>query len=602
MFQSKKIKPTAFIPAIFFLLSVILFLILIIHVSSYPYMSKNITDISDKWQYHTDLDPEPKPVCLPSGTKGIYLNENWYLSHTLEDRGKDAAIMFRSDYLKIIAQLDGEEIYRYGYDQSSIASPGKKLAIITLPDDYVGKKLTLTLTPTMNLRAYRIYIGNVASLMAYAIGKSIPVFAAAIFVFLLGTTLLFAFLTHRKEEDEASSADLWFGIFVILVGLFIPGKSFLLLILLNPSQAAFLIMLVNFFIPCAVLLFAYSSCKRFKIPIIIALCIHIAGFLPTALMQLFMNDPPTEILAVFVYLIAVYYILTITAFIIEIHHGKKKYERLKWAGFILIIMTLAGRLNSMFGNPLHLSDIEMFSKIGLIVFITIEVIGRINSYFKKNAQILADLQASQIKSRLALEHFDDIRQYTEEAHALNHDIHHHFSALNHLMDQGNLTRAKEYLSQLTKNYPVSKQIIYTNNHLLNYIMGYVVRESEKNNIDFTYTINLPENIKMSDSDFYSLFINITGNAIEACTAMVNMDNRNIEFACNMKNGFMHVMCKNSKENTVVKENDKYISTKTDYMKRGLGLGIVQRVVEKYNGVLDIEYDKNWFMIKLALKA
>lgn len=596
-----KIKPAYLISPVLCLLAVIFLIIVFVRVCNSPYMTQNITDISDQWHYYTDYDATPKPIRLPCGTEGIYLNENWYITHTLADKGKDAAIMFRSDYLRVIAELDGEEIYCCGYEETSFASPGKKLILIPLPENYAGKEITLTLTPTMNLRAYSIYMGDEASLIAYAVGKSIPVFVMAIFVFLLGATLLCVYFIHRKN-NTAISADLWFGVFVVLVGLFIPGKSFLFLILLGPIHATFMLMIVNFLIPCSVLLFVYTSCSTFKIPVIIALCIHIAGYLPTALMQIFTYDAPTKILAVFVHLVPVYYGLSVWAFIREVRTGRKKYQRLKWAGLILIFMVLAGRTNSILGNPLHLSDVEIFAKIGLLLFIIIEVVGRINNYFKEKAQILADFQASQVKNRLALEHFDDIKQYMAVVHKLNHDINHHFNALRLLMDQGDLTRAREYLTQLTGNYPLTKQITYTKNQLLNYIMGYTYKEAAKKNIQMTHSINLPEFIRMDDSDFYSLFINITDNAIEACATMENIDNRTMELTCNMKNGFMYVLCKNSKENDVIMEDGKYISTKSHDVKHGLGIGIIERIVEKYNGVLDIEHDKNWFVIKLVLKA
>lgn len=592
MFSKVKLE----LSPVLYLLPIIFFLIILLQVCNAPYMMRNITDISDQWQYYTEHDTTPNPIRLPGDTKGVYLNENLYITHTLEDYGNDTALMFRSDYLRVIAELEGEEIYRYGYNEFS---PGKKLILIPLPDDYAGKDITLTLTPTMNLLAYSIYAGDKASLISYAVGTSISAFGIGIFTFLLGLTLLFVYFIYRKK---AIAADFWFGVLVILVGLYIPGKSFLSLILLDPIQAAFILMIVNYLIPCSFLMFVYTSCKRFKIPVLIALGIHISGYLPTALMQLFMKEPPTELLAVFAYLVPVYYGLGVLAFIGEIHSGGEKYQRLKFAGLILIFMILARWTNTMLGNPLHLSDVETFSKIGWVVFITIEVVGRINNYFKKNAQIQADFQTSQLKNRLALEHFEDLQQYMKDVYTLSHDINHHFNALKLLMDQGELNRVEEYLKQLADNYPLTKQIFYTNNQLFNHIMGYALKAAETGNIRLTHKIDLPENIGMNDSDFYSLFINIIDNAIEACAAMEDVDNRHIELACNIKNGFMHVMCKNSKENDVINEYGKYVSTKSRNVTHGLGIGIIKSIVEKYNGVLDIEHDPNWFTINLVLKA
>jgi len=235
-------KPAFGVAPVLSLLLVILLTVVFIRMGNSPYMVSNITDISGQWQYYTDHDPAPQPIRLPHGTKGVYLNENWYITHTLAEQGYNAAIMFRSDYLRVIAELDGEVIYRHGYGEMPFASPGKKLNLIPLPGDYAGKEITLTLTPTMNLRAYSIYMGDQASLISYATGKSLPVFGMGILVFVLGATLLGVYFIHRKN-GQAMTADFWFGVFVILVGLHLPGKSLLFLILLNPLQATFVPMI-----------------------------------------------------------------------------------------------------------------------------------------------------------------------------------------------------------------------------------------------------------------------------------------------------------------------------------------------------------------------
>ncbi|MFZ7102287.1 MAG: GHKL domain-containing protein [Peptococcaceae bacterium] len=601
MLFGKKIKPAEVLPPALLLLAVIVCVILSAKVSARPHISQGVTNISDRWQYHTDADPAPRPIGLPGGTKGVYLNENWYLTYTLPDIGSNAAILFRSDYLRVIASLDGQEIYRYGYEESAFTTPGKELILIPLPDGYAGREMTLTLTPTMNLRAYGIYMGDEASLLSMAVRDMLPAFVLATAVLLLGLALLAVYFM-QKRRNRAVAADFWFGIFVVLVAVFIPSKSFLLLMLLNPISAAFMPMIVSFLLPCAVLLFARASCPRFRLPLMIALAVHITGYLPLSLMQLLSPNPPTELLSVFVFLVPVYYTLVVIAFALEIRGGKKDYRRLTWSGLLIIGMFVIDRVNSFMGNPLHLKDVEQFTKSGLLIFIAVEVIGRVKENYKASAQLLADYQAAQVKNELALEHFENVKEHMQEVYRLNHDIHHHFGALGHLLEQNDIPRAREYLAKLTGDYSLDKQIVYAKNQLLNYIVGYTAKQAEAKGIRFTHTIDLPENAGISDSDLYSLFINIIDNAIAAAASVQDEAERHIELACNMKNGFMHVSCKNSKANGVVFEGGRYVTTKSGDGKHGLGLSIIENIVEKYRGVMDIEYDSNSFTIKLVVKV
>lgn len=298
----------------------------------------------------------------------------------------------------------------------------------------------------------------------------------------------------------------------------------------------------------------------------------------------------------------VYYTLVVIAFALEIRGGKKDYRRLTWSGLLIIGMFVIDRVNSLMGNPLHLKDVEQFTKFGLLIFITVEVIGRVRDNYKASAQLLADYQASQVKNKLALEHFEDVKEHMREVYRLNHDIRHHFGALGYLLEQNDIPRAREYLKKLAGHYPPDSQMVYANNQLLSYITGYAVKQAQAKSIRFSHTIELPENIGMSDSDLYSLFINIIDNALEAALLVKDAADRHIGLACNMKNGFMHVSCKNSRANDVVFEDGRYVTIKSGDGKHGLGLGIIERIVEQYHGVMDIEHDEGTFTIRLVVKT
>ncbi len=597
----KLFNKTRVVWLLFSLLFLFFVVFVIFKITNNPYMKENVADISDKWSYYTDADKTERPIHLPASIKEGHQGQSWYLTCILPNMGENAAIMFRSDYSKVIIRLEEEEIYRFGLEKTPFATPGKKLIISRLPTDYSGKKLTITLIPTMNLRAYSIYMGGEASLIAFAVGKSLPGLIVSFLTFLFGFTLLFFFILFINNEN-AQNGDLFFSLFVILTGLFIPGKVFLIHMLFSPLQLTFILMILSYLIPIAILLYILSTCTGYKIPVITALVIHSVCYLFFSIRQIISPDSNTALLSVFTVIYPIYYLIALLAVIRETRRGNKEYNRLKWSVLFVIFGFVTDKVNTFSGNPMRFNDVETFTKIGLFIFVTIEVWIRISKYLKEKAQIYADYQTSQLRNKLALEHFDNISQYMEKIQLLNHDINHHFHALHSLIDQGETARAREYLYRLSQNYSIEEKIIYTENHLLNCIMTYALKESEKKEINLSYDIHLPENIHMSDNDFYSLYTNILDNALEACGAIENTDSRNICFTCNIKNGFMHITCKNDKENAILIDNGKYLSTKSSDTKRGLGIHIIEKIVEKYHGVMDIDYGEDWFQIRLVLKA
>ena len=106
--------------------------------------------------------------------------------------------------------------------------------------------------------------------------------------------------------------------------------------------------------------------------------------------------------------------------------------------------------------------------------------------------------------------------------------------------------------------------------------------AEIENLSFEY---------MESVDFSALLNNMLDNAIEAG---MNADIKKIEvYVCKQK-GFDSIMIKNAINESVLEKNPKLLSSKKE---SGHGFGVLQikKVVEKYNGMIDIyEEDKEGY--------
>ena len=117
----------------------------------------------------------------------------------------------------------------------------------------------------------------------------------------------------------------------------------------------------------------------------------------------------------------------------------------------------------------------------------------------------------------------------------------------------------------------------------------------------SYSIKLGNNLQISfiqDLDLISIVGNLLDNAIEAAEKV----EKNKYVICKMymgNEGHLLVMeFYNSYVLPLIKERERYISTKRNSENHGIGLHTVEKLVEKYGGVMRIEAGEEEFSVKI----
>ena len=472
---------------------------------------------------------------------------------------------------------------------------GRRLVIAELPDDCAGKTLTLTITKSMNNMMEFIYLGNPSDLMAYAITSSLPVFVLSVSVLLLGILLIVLFFLKSGYYKRMSN--LWFGLFAVLTGLFLPGRSYLIYSLLPPVWIMFIYMVLTYLLPIILIIFVLSIVKKGKIPLIIALCIHSICYLFISITQIFNIISNIYLLAAVQYLYFVYYIMALIAIILQIKSGNQEFRRLKWGFLILVIGFVIDNISVMTGLSISLRDREFFFRLALVLFIAIESIGRLYDFILDSAKTRSELKSLRIKSSLQLENLEQTQEYLDNIKVIKHDINKHFAVISSLLTQNDSVSALNYIKQYTNIYPQNEPIQICENKIINAIISQTALRCKKVGIRFSYNITIGSVSNVPELDLCSIFSNIIENALKAAPSS---ENAYIEIQVSEKNDFLYLSCKNSKSNEVIEANGNFVSTNQKENGSGLGLKIIKNIVEKHNGLMDIEYGESFFSIKIAI--
>ena len=180
---------------------------------------------------------------------------------------------------------------------------------------------------------------------------------------------------------------------------------------------------------------------------------------------------------------------------------------------------------------------------------------------------------------------------------IRHDINNHLLSLNILAKEENNKEIENYISDILKDYSSSNKYSNTGNIVLDSMVNFKMEKIEKLKANFLLNINCPEDLFISNISLTSILGNLFDNAITALKE-VDIEDRYFKLNINFNKGIFNIYMENSFDGIVKVEKNK-ILTKKSNSKNGQGLDIIRQNVEKYSGVIEINYNKN-FSVEIYL--
>ncbi len=138
----------------------------------------------------------------------------------------------------------------------------------------------------------------------------------------------------------------------------------------------------------------------------------------------------------------------------------------------------------------------------------------------------------------------------------------------------------------------------TGNIFIDAIINYKIEYAKKLNIETSVDIRFPLDFEKPMRDISFLLGNLFDNAIEASKELD--DNRYLNFKILYHSHNLYINIENNYKHTRVLENGKYLTTKIDKKNHGIGLKIVETIVNEYEGNVDMNASDNKFMTTIVL--
>jgi len=195
---------------------------------------------------------------------------------------------------------------------------------------------------------------------------------------------------------------------------------------------------------------------------------------------------------------------------------------------------------------------------------------------------------------------DEQEKQMSEIRSIKHDMQAHMLVLQYYLEEEMYDKAKAYLHKMrNKEYTENAEIyVETGNSLVNAIIKDYLKKSGLM-IQFVSNGELPNDAIITDYDWCTVFSNLMSNAIEACQKLQDLEKViYLQISTDEKN--LCITMTNPVQEKVEKEILEKGTTKEEKEAHGFGLKNVRKVVEKYNGRIEYQCERNDFSVRMIL--
>ena len=166
-----------------------------------------------------------------------------------------------------------------------------------------------------------------------------------------------------------------------------------------------------------------------------------------------------------------------------------------------------------------------------------------------------------------------------------------------LLDDGKTDKIYEYLEQQNVPEPGSRDRIKTGNYLLDYILNSKLVIADDSGIPVTVDAIIPEKLPVDDKALCTVLLNLIDNALEA-SKFVEQSDIHISLKC--INKYFITKITNRTAGNIMQCNPKLNTVKNNKNKHGYGLRIVRDIIDRGNGMFEIDSADNNFTVTVML--
>lgn len=292
---------------------------------------------------------------------------------------------------------------------------------------------------------------------------------------------------------------------------------------------------------------------------------------------------------------------------------RKKMHTAKMSPSVMLILTLIPLISCtvliLFGEISDVSGGNVRSHatlqfvvalgMGVIVYCSFALFKNLYYQTRKEFRQQALIQ----QASLTKLHLDEISALYQETREWRHDYTNHLQVLMGYSERGQYDALAEYLNSLSKSLGKISYRFNVGSDLVNAILNAKAKRAESAGIALKVTGRIrSKDTALSATDFASLIGNVLDNAIEACQRITDPDTPLvIEMKITETKSGLKIYEKNPTDGKVKMSGSRLITSKAE-PDHGIGSGMIDMIVEKYNGYIDRKIEGKEFEVFILLQV
>lgn len=223
----------------------------------------------------------------------------------------------------------------------------------------------------------------------------------------------------------------------------------------------------------------------------------------------------------------------------------------------------------------------------IILFLANLIVYVLYERAEMNTQKLMELELAHQKNEIDMQYLNLIEKKNQSMQVMAHDYKNHFATIASMTDSAEI---KEYVNSLLGEMSRLDNMGKTQNRLLDVILSKYASVCEEKDIDLKIDIVTDNLTVMNNNDISSLFNNLLDNAVES--AEKSEKKKVLIQIANVMNSYRKIAVINSCDIPPNTKNGELITNKENKEMHGFGTKSIKKIVDKYDGELDWEYDNN----------
>ena len=216
---------------------------------------------------------------------------------------------------------------------------------------------------------------------------------------------------------------------------------------------------------------------------------------------------------------------------------------------------------------------------------------------RREVSLQSGIETERRLRRQLQEQYEFSRESIDIINQKCHDIKHQIAALRLVQDR---SEQEAGLEEIERSVSIYDSVSKTGNDVLDTVLTEKSLLCERSHISWTCMAQGELLNFMSPVDVYTLFGNALDNALEGSCTIQDTAQRSVAVTVLQRHGAAFIQIENYFSGPLVLQNGLPRTTKEDENNHGYGLKSIQRITERYGGIMNISSEDGIFLLSILI--